>query len=94
MAAEQQILALLTGRKVFDGVKWHVFDADGNELADPAGVLWRGVHGALLWNANNTAEPVNYVPMGYGPMVHPVRKELVRSKRKRQNEAILLTLMM
>lgn len=51
MSTESQILALLTGRKVFDGRQWRVYDSGGTELADPGGVLWRGVHGALLWNA-------------------------------------------
>jgi hypothetical protein len=47
MATTAEILALLTGRKVFDGHKWRVYDAGGTEIADPGGVLWRGVHGAL-----------------------------------------------
>jgi len=54
VTTEAQILAVLTGRKVFDGRQWRVFDAGGVELADPGGVFWRGVHGALLWNANRT----------------------------------------
>jgi hypothetical protein len=55
MSTEAQILALLTGRKVFDGRQWRVYDSGGTELADPGGVLWRGVHGALLWNASRVA---------------------------------------
>lgn len=51
MATEAEVLALLTGKKVFDGRQWRVYDSGGVELADPGGVLWRGVHGALLWNA-------------------------------------------
>lgn len=51
MATEAEILALLTGRKVFDGRQWRVYDSGGVEIADPGGVLWKGVHGALLWNA-------------------------------------------
>jgi hypothetical protein len=44
------ILALLRGRKVLDETTntWRVYDAGGAELADPGGVLWRGVHGMLL----------------------------------------------
>lgn len=49
MTTPQQILEILTARKVFDGQKWRAVDADGNDLVDSGGVLWRGVHGALLW---------------------------------------------
>lgn len=49
MTTEADILAVLTGRKVFDGAKWRVYAPDGSELADPGGVLWKSVHGALLW---------------------------------------------
>lgn len=52
MATEADILAVLTGRKQFDGRVWRVYDASSTEIADPGGVLWKGVHGALLWNAN------------------------------------------
>jgi len=58
MATEAQILAILTGRKVFDGRQWRVYDAGGVELADSGGVLWRGVHGALLWSAALALLPV------------------------------------
>lgn len=53
MATEAEILAVLTGRKVFDGRQWRVYDAYGTEITT-GGVLWRGVHGALLWNASRT----------------------------------------
>ena len=52
MATEDTILAVLTGRKQFDGRQWRVYDSGGTELADSGGVLWKGVHGALLWNVN------------------------------------------
>lgn len=52
MAVEDDILAVLTGRKQFDGRQWRVYDPGGTEIADPGGVLWKGVHGALLWNVN------------------------------------------
>ncbi len=55
MATEADILAVLTGRKQFDGRQWRVYDSGGTELADSGGVLWKGVHGALLWNVNVTA---------------------------------------
>lgn len=44
------ILALLTGKKVYDPATklWRVYDAGGTELADPGGVLLRGLHGWLL----------------------------------------------
>lgn len=52
MATEDTILAVLSGRKQFDGRQWRVYDSGGTELADSGGVLWKGVHGALLWNVN------------------------------------------
>lgn len=52
MATEDTILAVLTGRKQFDGRQWRVYDSGGTELTDSGGVLWKGVHGALLWNVN------------------------------------------
>lgn len=44
------ILALLTGKKVYDPATklWRVYDNNGVELADPGGVLLRGLHGWLL----------------------------------------------
>ena len=46
-----QILALLTGRKVYDPAThlWRVYDSGGVEIADVGGVLQRGLHGWLLW---------------------------------------------
>ena len=52
MATEADILAVLTGRKQFDGRRWRVYNASNVEIADSGGVLWKGVHGALLWNVN------------------------------------------
>ena len=48
------ILAILTGRKVYDPETklWHVFDANGIELVDTSGVLMQGLHGWLLREAN------------------------------------------
>lgn len=83
MATEAQILAVLTGRKVFDGRQWRVFDATtGIELADAGGVLWRGVHGALLWNANRTVEPAG------GGSTYFARAERIH----RQNQALIAAL--
>lgn len=52
MSALSQIVAILTGRKVYDEETglWRVYDSDGNELADESGVLFRGLHGMLLYN--------------------------------------------
>jgi hypothetical protein len=47
-----EIVEILVGQKMFDGGTWRVFDEGGAEIADAGGVLWRGVHGALLWNIN------------------------------------------
>lgn len=47
MATPDQILALLRGTKVFDGISWHVYDDAGVELTHGP-VHWGGVHGALL----------------------------------------------
>jgi hypothetical protein len=53
------ILAILLGRKVRDDAGlWHVFDADGNEISDTAGVLLRGNIGALLTWPNPVIEGV------------------------------------
>ena len=52
MAALDDVLSLLTGLKVYDSAtgKWRIYDGSGNELADPGGVLQRGLHGFLLHN--------------------------------------------
>lgn len=51
MGDQEQILALLLARKVFDGRSWRAYDAAGVEIQDPGGVLSKGVHGALLLQA-------------------------------------------
>lgn len=56
MATESEILAILRGRKQFVDRVWRVYDSGGSELVDTGGVLWRGVHGALLWNVNVTQD--------------------------------------
>ena len=38
-----QILAVLTGRKVKDGTTWRVYDSNGNEIASGDGVLLTGL---------------------------------------------------
>ena len=50
MAALDQILAILRGRKVYDsaGGLWRVYDDLGVELADTSGILLRGLHGFML----------------------------------------------
>ena len=50
MATEAEVLAILRGRKEFVDRTWKVYDGGGAEIVDPGGVLWRGVHGALLCN--------------------------------------------
>ena len=47
MATPDQILALLRGTKIFDGISWRVYDDYGTELTHGP-VHWGGVHGALL----------------------------------------------
>ena len=44
------ILALLTGKKVYDAGTglWRVYAPDNTELADESGVLMRGLHGWML----------------------------------------------
>ncbi len=64
MATEADILAVLTGRKQFDGRQWRVYDPGGVEIADSGGVLWKGVHGALLWNVNQSARTPHRRPSG------------------------------
>lgn len=81
MATTSEILAVLTGRKVFDGRQWRVYDGDGVELTADGGVLWRGVHGALLWNASRTVATT-----GSGP-------DSGRARRIRtQNQALIAAL--
>lgn len=58
MALEDDVLEVLRGKKVFDGRKWRVYDASNVELASDEGVLWRGNHGALLWNLLRRAADV------------------------------------
>lgn len=50
MAALDDILNILQGIKVYDSASglWRVYDQNGVELADPGGVLLRGLHGFLL----------------------------------------------
>jgi hypothetical protein len=43
-----KIYEILVGQKVFSDEGWHVYDANGVELSDPGGVLWRSSPGALL----------------------------------------------
>ena len=52
-----QILAILMGRKVYDSTTklWRIYDQYGTELADPGGILLRGLHGWLLSQANQQA---------------------------------------
>ena len=58
-----QILALLQGRKVYDKTTglWRVYDAGGTELADPSGVLWRGLHGWMLQSNANEFGADDYI---------------------------------
>ena len=53
MSTLDQILAILMGRKVYDSATglWRVYDSNGVELADPSGILLRGLHGWLLQQA-------------------------------------------
>lgn len=84
MSTEAQILAILTGRKVFDGRQWRVYDALGAELVDAGGVLWRGVHGALLWNANQQPAAIDAGGSAfYSPRAHRI---------KTQNQALIAVL--
>jgi hypothetical protein len=64
MVTEDTILAVLSGRKQFDGRQWRVYDSGGTELADSGGVLWKGVHGALLWNVNASLNTHHRRPSG------------------------------
>lgn len=46
---DAQILALLEAPKVYQGGAWVALDEDGAPLADPDGILTRGLLGALLY---------------------------------------------
>lgn len=52
----EQIFEVLVGAKVFDqsSRQWRVYDSSGVELTSGP-VLWRGVHGALLWARQSSA---------------------------------------
>lgn len=56
MAVLDQILVILTGRKVYDSTTklWRIYDQYGTEIADPSGILLRGLHGWLLQKANES----------------------------------------
>lgn len=92
------ILALLRGRKVLDETSntWRVYDAGGVELADPGGVLWRGVHGMLLQAAlcccRVAAAPPTFanVPRRRPPPFIPVPIPYALLDRRRDDEDALL----
>lgn len=48
MSTLDQIYEILVGQKIYAGGAWHVYDANGVELSDPAGVMWRANPGALI----------------------------------------------
>lgn len=48
MSSYGKIYEILVGQKVFSDEVWHVYDANGVELSDPAGVMWRANPGALI----------------------------------------------
>ena len=68
MASLDQILAILTGRKVYDSTTrlWRVYDQNGIELADPSGILFRGLHGWLLQQAVLVASVTPVIPVQGG----------------------------
>lgn len=68
MAALDQILAILKGRKVYDSTTrlWRVYDQNGIELADPSGILFRGLHGWLLQQAVLVASVTPVIPVQGG----------------------------
>jgi hypothetical protein len=59
VSLEEQILEILLGLKTKDdNGLWHVYDADGNEISDPGGILLRGNMGALLMWPNPVIEEI------------------------------------
>lgn len=68
MAVLDQILAILTGQKVYDSTTglWRVYDQSGTELADPGGILLRGLHGWLLRQAVLVASVTPVAPAQSG----------------------------
>ena len=68
MSTLDQILAILMGRKVYDSATglWRVYDSNGVELADPSGILLRGLHGWLLLAATQHQAEEEQVPTGGG----------------------------
>jgi hypothetical protein len=95
MTGLDSILALLRGRKVLDEATntWRVYDAGGVELADPGGVLWRGVHGALLQAAMCCCKAAEFEPATGGQTRawrKPVRKPI---RRREEDEALMMTVL-
>lgn len=91
MAAIDHVLAILRGRKEFDagaGV-WHVYDGVGGELADPGGVLLRGLHGWLLRQATIASAVPSVVVAPSGHVIGTWRLP-VRQRPREEDEALLL----
>jgi hypothetical protein len=51
MATPEELLAILTATKLFDGTVWRAYDVNGVELAGSDLILAKGTHGALLTQA-------------------------------------------
>jgi hypothetical protein len=84
VAIEDDILRLLLGQKIRGAdAEWHIYDEDGNHLADPGGVIWRGVIGVLLMWANIEEEELTDEEMlsvggAVGKMVWSRTEDLLR----------------
>jgi hypothetical protein len=91
-----QLLTLLTSRKIFDGASWHIYDEFGGELTYGPD-HWGGVHWALL-NAvalavkSNNGWPAETVQgsAGYGTPKEVNMKGYV-DRLNREREAYNLT---
>lgn len=89
MSQLDQILAVLTGEKRFDGAKWVAYDAANAPLTDAGGALWRGLHGWLLSVSALNVQP-DAVPDG-GWASLPWRP--YKRRPREEDEALLLAVL-
>ena len=94
-----QILALLTGTKIYDESTglWRVYDSNGIEIADEGGVLFRGLHGWLLRQHIAVSEETQYIggwddkkPSKAQVEIERIRLGITKEKAKKLKKAIKL----
>lgn len=78
-----RILAILTGRKVYDSATktWHVYDVNDVELVDASGILLQGLHGWLLRGANEEKKAQSDGRSGYWRQFYMQLQEQMLEKK-------------